>query len=104
MKRFDVYLTNLDPAVGREIKKIRPALIVSSDDLNKALDTVIIAPMTKRIKNWPTRVSVNFADKDGQIALDQIKTIDKSRLKKKLGTLQGAVTSNVLKKLIEMFS
>lgn len=104
MKRFDVYLTDLEPTVGKEIKKIRPALIISSDDLNNALDTVIAAPMTTKIKNWPTRVSVTFADKDGQIALDQIKTIDKSRLKKKLGTLHGAVTNNVLKKLREMFS
>ncbi|MES2961666.1 MAG: type II toxin-antitoxin system PemK/MazF family toxin [Pseudomonadota bacterium] len=104
MKRFDIYLTDLNPTIGREIKKIRPALIVSPDDLNDEIDTVIIAPMTTQIRKWPTRVLVNFADKEGQVMLDQIRVIDKKRLKKKLGHLQGAVTNQILKKLREIFS
>jgi len=104
MKRFDIYLTDLNPNIGREIKKIRPAVIVSPDDLNDEIDTVIIAPMTTQIRKWPTRVLVNFADKEGQVMLDQIRVIDKKRLKKKLGHLQGAVTNQILKKLREIFS
>ncbi len=104
MKRFDVYLTDLNPTVGIEIKKIRPALIISADELNDELATVIIAPMTTKTRNWPTRISVNFAKKDGQVALDQIRSIDKSRLKKKLGELRGNATAEILKRLREMFS
>jgi len=104
MKRFDIYLTDLNPTIGKEIKKIRPAVIVSPDDLNDEIDTVIIAPMTTQIRKWPTRVLVNFADKEGQVMLDQIRVIDKKRLKKKLGHLHGAVTNQILKKLREIFS
>ena len=104
MKRFDIYLTDLNPTIGREIKKIRPAVIVSPDDLNDEVDTVIIAPMTTKCRNWPMRVMVHFAGKDGQVILEQIKSVDKIRLKKKLGSLHGAVTNQILQKLKEMFS
>lgn len=111
MKRFDIYLTNLNPdltnlnpAIGKEIKKIRPVVIVSSDDLNDELGTVIIAPMTTKIRNWPIRILVNFANKNGEVALDQMRVVDKSRLKKKLGALHGITTIKILEKLREMFS
>lgn len=104
MKRFDIYLTDLNPTVGSEIKKIRPALIVSPDDLNDEIDTVIIVPMTTQIRKWPTRIKVSFAGKDGQVMLDQVRGIDKKRLKKKLGHLQGIVTNQILQKLREIFS
>jgi mRNA interferase MazF len=104
MKRFDVYLTDLNPTIGREIKKIRPVTIVSPDELNEKSDTVIIVPMTTKERNWPTRISVKFAGKNGQIILDQIKTIDKIRLKKNLGCLDVTTSAMVLSKLREMFS
>ena len=104
MKRFDVYLTDLNPTVGKEIKKIRPVVIVSPDDLNDEVDTVIIAPMTTVYRNWPSRISLNFGGKNGQVILDQIKTVDKIRLRKKLGSLNGIVTIQILQKLREIFS
>ena len=84
-KRGDVYTVQLNPVVGREIRKARPCVIVSPDAMNRLLDTVIVAPMTTTIKRWPTRVNVAFDDKQGSIALDQIRTVDKSRLRKLRG-------------------
>ncbi len=104
MRRFDIYLTDLNPTKGKEIKKIRPALIVSSDEMNKELGTVIIAPMTTKMRNWPTRVNITFENKEGQAVLDQIRVVDKSRLKKKLGELEGKSTKQILTILREMFS
>ena len=104
MRRFDIYLTDLNPTKGKEIKKIRPALIASPDELNKELETVIIAPMTTKTRNWPTRIGITFANKDGQVILDQIRVVDKSRLKKKLGVLEGRATKQILAILREMFS
>ena len=104
MKRFDIYLTDLDPTKGKEIKKIRPALIVSSNEMNDELATVIIAPMTTKIRNWPTRINLTFEGKEGQAILDQIRVVDKSRLKKKLGELHGKPTVQILSRLKEMFS
>ncbi len=104
MRRFDIYLTDLDPTKGKEIKKIRPALIVSSDELNNELGTVLVAPMTTKTRNWPTRLDITFENKDGQVILDQIRVVDKSRLKKKLGELEGNATKQILARLREMFS
>ena len=87
VNRFDVYLINLDPAVGSEIQKIRPCLIISPDEMNRFIRTVIVAPLTTAGKDYPTRVSCKFKKKKGQIVLDQIRTIDKSRLIKKLGSI-----------------
>ena len=82
VNRFDVYLVNLDPEVGSEIQKTRPALIISPDEINHNIRTVIIAPMTTRGRAYPTRVACRFQNKEGQIVLDQIRTVDKIRLVK----------------------
>jgi mRNA interferase MazF len=103
--RFEVYLVSLDPTQGREIKKTRPCLIISPDEMNQHIDTVIIAPMTTKGREYPTRVACTFQGKSGQIVLDQIRTIDKVRLLKKLGSISSAQTqTKVLKILTEMFA
>lgn len=98
IKRFDVFLVNLDPTIGSEIKKTRPAVIISPDSMNSSrLKTVIIAPMTSTIKdNFPTRILTEFNDKKGQIALDQMRSIDRSRIVKKLGIIERVDQNKVL--------
>ena len=103
-KRFEVYLVNLDPTVGSEIKKMRPCLIISPDEMNTHIATVIVAPMTTQGRAYPTRVSCKFQGKDGQIVLDQIRTVDKTRLAKRLGTISTATQKAVLTVLAEMFA
>ena len=103
MKRFDVYLINLDPTIGKEIKKTRPALIISPDEMNSNISTIIIAPMTTKGRPYPSRVSCRFQGKNGQIILDQIRTVDKVRLIKKLGLIDKNTGSKVLSILQEMF-
>ena len=103
MKRFDVYLVNLDPTVGREIKKTRPALIISPDEMNSHISTVIIAPMTTKGRPYPSRVSCTFQGKKGQIVLDQLRTVDKIRLVRKLGRIDKIIGNKVLSILKEMF-
>jgi mRNA interferase MazF len=103
--RFDVYLVNLDPTTGSEIRKTRPALVVSPDEINHNIATVIIAPMTTGGKLYPTRVECEFEGKQGKIVLDQIRTIDKSRLVKKMGRITDAtIQAAVLRVLAEMFA
>ncbi len=85
VKQYEIYLVNLDPAQGSEIRKTRPCIIISPNEMNKHLNTIVIAPLTSVIKNYPTRIVTHFQNKTGQIALDQIRTIDKSRLVNKLG-------------------
>jgi mRNA interferase MazF len=102
--RFDVYLVNLDPTQGAEIRKTRPCAVVSPDELNRNLRTVIIAPMTTTRRAYPTRVDVTFQGKTGQVALDQMRTIDKSRLVRRLGRLPEPRAREVSSVLVEMFS
>jgi mRNA interferase MazF len=102
VKRFDVYVVNLDPTVGSEIKKTRPCLIISPDEMNRHIRTVIIAPMTSANKDYPTRVSCTFRKKQGQIVLDQIRTIDKIRLIKKLATIDSKEQLEVISVLQQM--
>jgi len=104
VKRFDVFLVNLDPTVGSEIKKTRPCLVISPDEMNRWIRTVIVAPMTTKGREYPTRVICQFQGKDGQIVLDQIRTIDKSRLIRKMGKLDGLEQQHVLVTLAEMFA
>ena len=104
IKRFDVFLTSLDPTRGTEIKKTRPCLIVSPDEMNRHIRTVIVAPMTTRGRNYPSRVNCEFKGKAGQIVLDQIRTIDKSRLMKRLGRIDESVSDDVIGVLAEMFA
>jgi mRNA interferase MazF len=104
VKRFDVFLVNLDPTVGREIKKTRPCLIISPDEMNQFISTVIIAPMTTKGRDYPTRVDCRFKGKAGQVVLDQIRTIDKIRLVKKLGRIDAVYQGKTLALLQEMFA
>jgi len=103
-RRFDVFLVNLDPTVGSEVRKTRPCLVISPDEMNRHIATVIVAPMTTRGRDYPTRVACRFEGKDGQIVLDQIRTIDKARLVKRLGRMSGAIQKRVLAVLAEMFA
>ncbi len=102
--RFDVYLVNLDPTIGSEIKKTRPAVVISPDELNHHIRTVIIAPMTTATRAYPTRVNCTFAGKKGQVVLDQIRTVDKARLVKKVGTVSTRTKQQVLVSLGELFA
>lgn len=104
IKRFDVYLVNLDPTVGSEICKARPCLIVSPDEMNRYIGTVIIAPMTTKGRDYPTRVLCTFKGKNGQVVLDQVRTVDKSRLIQKLGRIDKQTQEDVLSILGEMFA
>ena len=103
VKRFDVFLANLDPTVGSEIRKTRPVVVVSPDEMNGLLKTVIVAPMTTTFRNYPTRVTLTFQGKEGQIALDQIRTVDKVRLIKLLGSLETPTAKKVCSVMQEMF-
>ena len=104
IERFDVYLVNLDPTVGSEIKKTRPCLIISPDEMNRYIATVIVAPMTTKGRPYPTRVPCRFQGKEGQIVLDQIRTVDKSRLVHKLGRISKSTQADVLDTIAEMFA
>jgi mRNA interferase MazF len=104
INRFDVYLTNLDPTVGSEIQKTRPCLIISPDEMNRHIRTVIAAPMTTAGKDYPTRVKCKFKKKKGQIVLDQIRTIDKTRLVKKLGKIDPETQIEVISILQRLFA
>jgi mRNA interferase MazF len=103
-KKNEVWLVNLDPTIGSEIKKIRPCVIVSPDAMNKYLATVIIAPLTSTQKNYPSRVDSTFQGNLGQIALDQLRAVDKIRLTKKLGLLDKQSIEDIRVVLTTMFS
>ena len=102
--RFDVYLVTLDPTIGSELQKIRPCLVVSPDEMNSHIATVIIAPMTTKGRPYPTRVTCRFQGKEGQIVLDQLRTIDKERLVRRLGRVRVVTQREVLAVLAEMFA
>jgi len=104
INRFDIYLINLDPTVGSEIKKTRPCLVVSPNEMNHNIRTVIIAPLTSKGQSYPTRVSCRFRGKDGQVVLDQISAVDRSRLISKLGRIASSTAETVLDVLQEMFA
>ena len=102
--RFDIFLVRLDPATGAETAKTRPCVVVSPDELNRSVSTVIIAPMTSVRRGWPTRVEISFQGKAGEIALDQIRAVDKIRLVKRLGHLDAETADAVLDTLGELFA
>ena len=104
VKRFEVYLVNLDPTIGSEIQKTRPCLVISPDEMNRFIRTVIVAPMTTRGTSYPTRVACKFQGKQGQVVLDQIRTVDKARLVKRLGKIDKQTQAEVLSVLGEMFA
>ena len=87
IKQYEIFLVNLDPTIGSEIKKTRPCVVISPDEMNKCLRTVVIAPMTTSSKNYPTRVEIKHDNKIGWVVLDQIRTVDKQRVLKGLGKL-----------------
>lgn len=100
--QYNVYLVNLDPTVGHEIKKVRPCLVISPDEMNNNISTVIIAPMTTKSHLYPTRVPLKFGGKDGWIVLDQIRTVDKIRLVKELGKINNGEIQKVKSIIKEM--
>ena len=104
VKRFSVYLVNLDPTIGSEIQKTRPCLVISPDEMNRHIKTVIVAPLTSTGKVYPTRIPVTFRRKPGFIVLDQIRAVDKAQLVKRLGEIAPATQKEVLAKLAEMFA
>jgi len=104
VNRFDVYLINLDPTVGSEIQKTRLCLIISPDEMNRHINTVIVAPMTTTGKKYPTRIACQFKRKKGFIVLDQIRTIDKTRLIKNLGTIDSEAQLKVITVLQRLFA
>lgn len=104
VRRFDVCLVNLDPTIGSEIKKTRPCLVVPPDEMNRYIATIIVAPMTTQKHPYPTRVVCEFHGKKGQIVLDQLRTVDKVRLVKKLGRISPKTQQAVLAILGEMFA
>jgi len=104
VNRFDVYLTNLDPTVGSEIQKTRPCLVISPDEMNSHIRTVIVAPMTTAGNDYPTRVPCRFKKKKGQIILDQIRTIDKTRLVKRIGSINPETQLEVISILQRIFA
>ncbi|MBI3998108.1 MAG: type II toxin-antitoxin system PemK/MazF family toxin [Armatimonadetes bacterium] len=103
-RRFEVFLVALDLAVGHEIKKTRPCLVISPDEMNAHINTVIIAPMTTKGRPYPTRVPCRFQRRNGQIVLDQIRTVDRVRLVRQLGRISPATQRDVLAVLVEMFA
>jgi mRNA interferase MazF len=103
-KRFEVYLVSLDPTIGSEIRKTRPCLIVSPDELNNHLNTVIAAPMTTTLRSYPSRVDVVFQGQPGQVALDQIRALDKQRLTRRLGAITRKEGETTVSTLLELFA
>ncbi len=104
VNRFEVYLVTLDPTLGSEIQKTRPCLVVSPDEMNHHIRTVIVAPMTTKGQPYPTRVPCRFKGRAGQIVLDQIRTVDKTRLVRRLGRLDPKTGMKVLAVLAELFA
>ena len=86
MKQYEIYLVNLEPTIGHEIQKTRPCVIVSPNEMNEHIETIIIAPMTTKSHKYPTRIEINFQNKTGWIVLDQIRTVDRKRLIKNIQT------------------
>ena len=104
IKRFGVYLVNLDPTIGREIKNTRPCLVVSPDEMNGVIRTVIGAPMTTKGRPYPTRIPCTFQKKEGWIVLDQIRTLDKIRLVTYLGDISSGAQDKAIAALGKLFA
>jgi mRNA interferase MazF len=104
IERFGVYIVPLDPSVGSEMQKTRPYVILSPDEMNRIMRTVIISPLTSAQSGLPMRVGSQFAGRTGEVALDHIRTVDKRRLRKHLGTLDVPTQEAILQTLQKMFS
>ena len=104
VRRFDVYLVSLDPTVGAEIRKARPCVIVSPDESNDTLNTVVIAPLTSTLHSYPTRIRLRFQGKNGEIAIDQMRAVDKRRLIRRLGAITADTQKRLTATLLEFFA
>ena len=102
VKQYDIFLIALDPVIGHEIKKSRPCVVVSPDEMNNHIATIIIAPMTTKSYDYPSRVPVRFQNKNGWIVLDQIRTVDKKRIVKRLGSIDSTTIRQVKSIIKEM--
>jgi len=102
-QQYEVYVVNLDPTIGSEIKKTRPCVIISPDEMNKYLDTVVIAPITSQSKNYPSRILINLEGNENWVVIDQLRTIDKSRLTKKIGKLSQKEIASIKHVIKETF-
>ncbi|MCU0352062.1 MAG: type II toxin-antitoxin system PemK/MazF family toxin [Flavobacterium sp.] len=103
LNQYQIVLVNLDPTVGSEIKKTRPFVIISPNEMNKHLQTIVLAPMTSSLKAYPTRVQINFNKKVGSIVLDQIRTVDRQRIIKSIGKLSSSEVNQVKKVIKETY-
>jgi mRNA interferase MazF len=104
VNRFEIWLVELDPTVGSEIRKTRPCVIVSPEEMNRTYRTVVVAPMTTSLRKFRTRANIFFAERDGQVALDQIRAVDRSRLIRRLGVADAGATAEIINKLAAMFA
>ncbi len=104
VNRFDVFLINLDEEPSNQPKNTRPAVVISPDELNRHVETVIIAPLASTHANYPTRVTVEFLNSERHVILDQIRTVEKLRLVKKIGEIEKSSRKKILDKLAELFS
>jgi mRNA interferase MazF len=104
VSRFDVYLINLDTNTSKDPKNTRPAVVVSPDEMNRNIDSVIIAPLATTNSHYPTRVPIEFLNAKRHVILDQIRTIDKSRLVKKIGTVEQSGQEQIIGRLAELFA
>lgn len=103
-RRDEVWLIALDPSKGSEIRKTRPCLVISPDEMNESLQTVLVAPMTTTLRRYPTRVTLVFRSKSGEVALDQLRAVDRQRLVRKLGVVSSKAAHEVSSVLQEMFA
>ena len=104
IKRYEIYYANLNPTLGSEIKKIRPVVIISQDEMNKYLETIVVCPLTSKLHpHWRTRLQIKCANKEVEIAVDQIRTISKQRLKNKVDTLSKIDAAQVRRLITEMY-
>lgn len=104
VKRFDVYLVNLDAEPSKDAKNTRPCVVISPDEMNRNIASVMIAPLSAATAKYPTRVSVNFLNSEKQIVLDQIRTVDRVRLVKKIGEIEKPAQKETIERLLELFA
>ncbi len=102
--RFEVYVVNLDPTIGSEIQKARPCVVISPNEMNRYLNTVIIAPMTSTVRGYPSRVALTFRRKRGEIVLDQLRAVDKARLVEHWGAVDDKTATQLCAQLVELFA
>jgi len=104
IKRYEIYFADLNPTIGSEIKKIRPVVIISQNDMNKYLETVVVCPLTSKLHiEWKTRLQIKCADKMAEVAVDQIRTISKLRLKKRIDKLSDIKAAQLRKLITDMY-